>query len=91
MQGDPLQLRTLVNNLVRNALRYCPAGARVDVMAEMHGGVPTLRVIDNGPGIDPAEIGAIFAPSPNDTAPRWTAPGRGWIGTRRPGEFRCPP
>lgn len=60
VQGDPVQLRTLVNNLVRNALRYCPAGSRIDVVAEFNNGVQTLRVIDNGPGITPSEIGTIF-------------------------------
>ena len=54
--GDPDALRTLTRNLVDNAVRYTPAGGRVDVSVE-RAGAPAravLKVVDNGPGI-PAE------------------------------------
>jgi signal transduction histidine kinase len=55
--GDELQLTTLLNNLVRNALNYCPPGSRVDVVATRgDDGRAILRVVDDGPGIPPAEI-----------------------------------
>ena len=55
--GDPDALRTLTRNLVDNAVRYTPAGGRVDVSV---GSVGTparavLKVVDNGPGIPPEE------------------------------------
>ena len=56
--ADPDALRTLVRNLVDNAVRYTPAeGSRVDLtVAEpwqlTHTG-PVLRVVDSGPGIPP--------------------------------------
>ena len=55
--GDPDALRTLTRNLVDNAVRYTPAGGRVDVSVE-NGGPgeqAILRVVDNGPGIPPEE------------------------------------
>ena len=58
--GDTLQLTVLLNNLVENALRYTPAGGLVDVEALVLGGKPTLRVIDNGPGILPGERRRVF-------------------------------
>jgi two-component system OmpR family sensor kinase len=58
--GDVHQLSVLLNNLVENALRYTPAGGVVDVEAGVHDGRPMLRVIDDGPGIAPAERGRVF-------------------------------
>jgi two-component system, OmpR family, sensor kinase len=55
--GDPDALRTLTRNLVYNAVRYTPAGGRVDVSVE-NGGPgekAILKVVDNGPGIPPEE------------------------------------
>jgi len=55
--GDPDALRTLTRNLVDNAVRYTPAGGRVDVSVESNGtpGQAVLKVVDNGPGIPPEE------------------------------------
>ena len=55
--GDPDALRTLTRNLVDNAVRYTPAGGRVDVSVENggDGGQTLLTVVDNGPGIPPEE------------------------------------
>jgi two-component system, OmpR family, sensor kinase len=59
--GDAAGLRTLVANLVDNALRYTPAGGRVDLAAGLDGGgAPYLEVADSGPGIPPAERSRVF-------------------------------
>jgi signal transduction histidine kinase len=60
VQADLDQLLVLLNNLVENALRYTPRGGTVDVEASLHEGAPTLRVIDNGPGIPHAERERVF-------------------------------
>jgi two-component system OmpR family sensor kinase len=54
VRGDPHALRMLLRNLADNAIRYTPAGGRVDVSIGREGGAPFLRVSDSGPGI-PAE------------------------------------
>jgi two-component system, OmpR family, sensor kinase len=51
VHGDARELETLIDNLIDNALRYTPDGGVVDVVADVHQTRPTLRVIDNGPGI----------------------------------------
>ena len=55
MNGDPHALRTLVDNLIDNALNHATAPVRIDVSlrAEEHWAV--LEVSDTGPGIAPAD------------------------------------
>jgi len=48
--GDADALTTLLANLVDNAIRYTPAGGRVDVLVEAQP-VPRLTVRDDGPGV----------------------------------------
>jgi len=58
--GDAGALRTLLANLVDNAVRYTPAGGRVDVAAGLQDGRPFLEVADSGPGIPAAERARVF-------------------------------
>ncbi|MDB6002674.1 MAG: qseC3, partial [Rhizobacter sp.] len=60
VDGNRHQLTVLLNNLVGNALRYTPAGGVVDVKVSRDGGVLTLRVVDNGPGVEPDERERVF-------------------------------
>jgi two-component system, OmpR family, sensor kinase len=64
VQGDAEALRTLLRNLVDNAVRYTQAGGRVDVSVADAGapGAPRalLTVTDDGPGIPAAERGRVF-------------------------------
>jgi signal transduction histidine kinase len=53
-------LRTLLSNLVDNALRYTGSGGRVDVAVRTEDGRATLIVRDDGPGIPPAERARVF-------------------------------
>ncbi|AQH03118.1 two-component sensor histidine kinase [Burkholderia sp. KK1] len=63
---DPAQLARALDNLLVNALRHTPSGANVTVRA--YGAVTDegerlrLEVIDNGPGVSPAERERIFEP-----------------------------
>jgi two-component system OmpR family sensor kinase len=58
--ADPEALRTLLRNLVDNAVRYTPAGGRVDVTVESTAGEARLTVSDDGPGIPPEERKRVF-------------------------------
>lgn len=59
--GDPATLRVLLRNLVDNAVRYTPAGGRVDIAVASRNSRPTIDVVDTGPGIPPAERDRVFA------------------------------
>jgi two-component system OmpR family sensor kinase len=60
VQANHAQIDMLLSNLVENALRYAGKNGVVDVIATEFDGAPALRVIDNGPGIEPAERSRVF-------------------------------
>lgn len=60
VKGDPDSLRMLARNLLDNAVRYTPAGGRVQVDIESAGNRAHLTVHDSGPGIAPSERERIF-------------------------------
>jgi len=55
VQGDEEALRTLVRNLVDNAVRYAPPGTQVQVRCRRAHTGAMLEVMDAGPGIPQAE------------------------------------
>lgn len=60
LHGDPATLSMLLANLLDNALRYTPAGGRIDVAVANDGGRALLKVADTGPGIPPEERERVF-------------------------------
>ncbi len=63
VRGERDAVATLTRNLVDNAVRYTPAGGRVDVSVERSPATPAqalIRVMDNGPGIAREERERVF-------------------------------
>jgi len=60
VSGAPVLLRAMLENLVDNALRYCPPGSAVTVSIGQADGRALLVVEDNGPGIAPHERAHVF-------------------------------
>jgi two-component system OmpR family sensor kinase len=60
VQGSADGLRILIGNLLDNALRYTPAGGRVDVGVTRLDAAVLLQVLDDGPGIPPADRERVF-------------------------------
>jgi two-component system, OmpR family, sensor histidine kinase QseC len=56
LTGDDVLIAVLVRNLIDNALRYSPDGARVCVQVGAEGRQPVLRVEDSGPGMTEREM-----------------------------------
>ncbi|WP_427912888.1 ATP-binding protein [Ramlibacter sp. MMS24-I3-19] len=56
--GQPEALHILLRNLLENAVKYTPAGGRVDLCIGAH--PPSLVVEDSGPGIPEAERDRVF-------------------------------
>jgi signal transduction histidine kinase len=60
VRGDHEALRTLVRNLVDNAVRYAPSGGSVQVLCRATDRQATLEVVDTGPGIAAADRERVF-------------------------------
>jgi len=60
VHADATQLVQLVGNLLDNAVKYTPAGGRVDVTAAQTDGGVTISVRDTGIGIPHGEVDRIF-------------------------------
>ncbi len=60
MPGDKELLTQLIANLLDNALRHTPQGVRIIVAGDQSTRSVRLTVEDNGPGVDPRDLPAIF-------------------------------
>ncbi len=67
MSGDPEALRSAFENVIRNAVRYSPAGTLVSIAARRvtraaPGDSIEVDVEDRGPGVPEKDLGLIFEP-----------------------------
>jgi signal transduction histidine kinase len=60
--ADRLRLRTVLVNLISNAIKYSPEGGEVRCVVESEGGWASVRVTDRGIGIDPERMRELFQP-----------------------------
>lgn len=56
MAGDDLLVGVLVRNLIDNAIRYSPDGAKIRITVLAQNGQAVLRVEDSGPGMTAPEM-----------------------------------
>ncbi|PYQ74011.1 MAG: two-component sensor histidine kinase [Acidobacteria bacterium] len=60
VSGDRTRLEQVAANLIDNAVKYTPAGGRVDVHVRRDGDRAVLEVRDTGAGITPDEVSRIW-------------------------------
>ena len=60
VRADDLRLRQVLLNFVNNAIKYSPAGTRIDISADRSGEDVTLQVRDYGLGVLPADQDRLF-------------------------------
>ena len=60
VEADGEQIERAVMNLVSNAVKFTPAGGRVDIEVAAEGGAATVRVRDTGVGIEPDDVDRLF-------------------------------
>jgi len=58
--ADPALLEQVLVNLLDNAVKYAPGGSRVAISSRRQGSNVALSVADEGVGIPPAELEAVF-------------------------------
>ena len=73
-------LRSVLDNLIENALRYTPEGGVVDVHLRHENGHAAIEVVDTGPGIPPDQLHRVFDASSVSPAMR---------ARQRPGPVDC--
>lgn len=61
IEGDPVRLQQVFWNLLRNAVKFTPAGGRVRVASRVSGDRRlVVEIADTGIGIDPPQLSRIF-------------------------------
>lgn len=62
VSGHPALLRSAMENVVRNAIRYTAPGTPVEVTSGCSNNMLSIKVRDHGPGIPETELTKIFRP-----------------------------
>lgn len=62
VHGDATRLAQVIGNLIDNAAKFTPSGGGVRLRLSVHGGDVAVDVVDDGAGIDRAQLAAIFEP-----------------------------
>jgi two-component system sensor histidine kinase GlrK len=60
LEADPDKLRSVVDNLISNAVKFTPVGGRIVVRARVASGEAMIEVLDSGPGVPAEERESIF-------------------------------
>jgi signal transduction histidine kinase len=60
--ADQRGLRTVISNLLHNAVSFSPDGGEVRVRAERHGDDIEIVIEDDGEGVDPADLPRLLRP-----------------------------
>ncbi len=60
IQGNDELLETVMENLIDNAISFSAKGAQLSVSMEQEDSSVRIRIVDEGPGVDPNRLGAIF-------------------------------
>jgi signal transduction histidine kinase len=58
--ADEMRVCQIVSNLLHNASKFSPPGEEIHVVLRQEAGTAIVRVSDRGPGIPPAQLGAVF-------------------------------
>ena len=58
--ADELWLQRILNNLLTNAIKFSPAGAKIRVSAEPADSTMILRIADEGPGLSERDLERVF-------------------------------
>lgn len=62
MQGDKEKLRTVIDNLISNAIKYTPLSGSILISIHAQDGSALIEVHDGGPGVMPADRARLFDP-----------------------------
>ena len=62
ISGDEKKIAEIADNLINNAIKYSPAGCRIEVKVKIAAGAAILEVEDEGPGFQEGDEEKLFQP-----------------------------
>jgi signal transduction histidine kinase len=62
VKADPRGLRTVLCNLIQNSISFSPVGGEIIIRSSVRGERIDVTIIDQGEGVDPAEIPRLLRP-----------------------------
>jgi len=60
VKGDKIYLEKLFNNLIGNAIKYTPAGGKIEILSQKKNGEVKVDIKDNGIGMSAEDLPHIF-------------------------------
>lgn len=57
---DADRIREAIDNLISNAIKYSPVGGKISVQVGQESNKTVIRVVDEGAGLSPEDIGRLF-------------------------------
>jgi signal transduction histidine kinase len=57
---DVDRIREAIDNLISNAIKYSPVGGNISVQVDQDSNNTVIRVVDEGAGLSPEDIGRLF-------------------------------
>jgi signal transduction histidine kinase len=57
---DADRMREAIDNLISNAIKYSPIGGKISVQVGQDGNKTAIRVVDQGAGLSPEDLGRLF-------------------------------
>jgi two-component system, OmpR family, sensor kinase len=83
IRADPIELATLIRNIVDNAIRFTPHGGRIDAQVHAAGELAIFQLVDTGPGVPAEDLERLFEPFYRGTDPIEDGTGLGLAIVRR--------
>jgi two-component system, OmpR family, sensor histidine kinase KdpD len=77
LSADPELASLALRQLIGNAVKYSPPASKIGISIEESDAMITINVLDEGPGIPPNELKAIFERFYRGSGARESAPGMG--------------
>ena len=80
IHADSDRMMQVLTNLISNAAKFSGPGGKIDIETRLQGENILIMVADNGPGVPPHKLDAVFAPfvqldNPESPAPKGTGLG----------------
>ena len=65
LTADVYMLKAILRNLISNAIKFTDADGKIEISASHTNSLSTIKVSDNGVGIEPGNLEKLFSFSPN--------------------------